>query len=260
MIKPEHLIAKFQYAVDNKWGYIWGAAGGTWTQAQQNAATNKETKEYGQKWVGHRVADCSGLFSWAFKQLGGYMYHGSNTMWNKYCTAQGNLINGKRSDGKELKPGTALFTNHNGDKTHVGLYIGNGKVIEASWTKVGVIVSSLYNDKWKLWGELKGVDYNGEVVIVVKYATVVGGALNMRQDADIKSERVTLIPNGSKIAVVEEGSQWCKAVYNEYTGYVMTQFLKFDGDDEKPAEKITITISKDCALAIYEALKFSLKL
>jgi len=81
------------------------------------------------------VADCSGLFTWAFKQLGGFMYHGSNTMWNKYCTAKGKLVNGRRSDGKELKPGTAVFVLKNGDdRSHVGLYIGGGKVIEASGT------------------------------------------------------------------------------------------------------------------------------
>jgi len=28
------LIAKFKYAVDNNWGYIWGTAGDKWTQAK----------------------------------------------------------------------------------------------------------------------------------------------------------------------------------------------------------------------------------
>jgi len=106
------------------------------------------------------VTDCSGLFYWSFKQLGGYMYHGSNTMWNKYCTAQGKLSGGKRTDGKELKPGTAVFVvKNNTDRSHVGLYIGNGKVIEASGTKVGVVTTDITNKKWAEWGELKGVAY-----------------------------------------------------------------------------------------------------
>ena len=33
MITANDLISKFQYALSNKWGYIWGAAGGKWTQA-----------------------------------------------------------------------------------------------------------------------------------------------------------------------------------------------------------------------------------
>lgn len=161
IISTEALIAKFQQALDEKWGYIIGKAGSVWTQALQDKATDEMTVKYGSKWIGKKVSDCSGLFSWAFKQLGSYMYHGSNTMWNKYCTDQGELVGGKRSDGKELKPGTAVFTNKNGDKTHVGLYIGNGYVIEAEGTIHGVIRSKITNSKWKLWGELKYVDYKG---------------------------------------------------------------------------------------------------
>jgi len=115
---------------------------------------------YGAQWIGHWVTDCSGLFYWAFKELGGYMYHGSNTMWDKYCTSKGKLSKGKRTDGKELKPGTAVFVlKGTSNRSHVGLYIGNGKVIEASGTKTGVITTEITNTKWCEWGELKGVDY-----------------------------------------------------------------------------------------------------
>ena len=65
-ISSSELIAQFQTALREGWGYIYGASGEIWTQAQQNAASREQTKKYGQKWVGHRVADCSGLFAWAF--------------------------------------------------------------------------------------------------------------------------------------------------------------------------------------------------
>ena len=163
-ITPQQLIEKFQYALDEKWGYIWGGAGGVWTQAKQDATTNEEAIKYGQKWVGHRVADCSGLFSWAFKELGSYMYHGSNTMWNKYCNAKGELVNGKRTDGEELKPGTAVFVHKTNpeNRSHVGLYIGGDTVIEANCTPKGVITSKITNKKWTEWGELKYVDFGAE--------------------------------------------------------------------------------------------------
>ena len=159
MISTKDLIDKFQYAIDNKWGYIYGQAGDMWTLAKQNAATRAQTVEYGRQWIGHYVADCSGLFSWAFKKLGGYMYHGSNTMYKSYCTANGAMKNGKRTDGQELKPGTAVFTGTETEHGHVGLYIGNGIVIEAESTKNGVIKSKVTKSKWTWWGELKGVDY-----------------------------------------------------------------------------------------------------
>ena len=104
MIQPEKLIAKFQHALSEKWGYIMNEAGSRWTQKRQDADKRPEVIQYGQRWVGHKVTDCSGLFSWAFKQLGGTMYHGSNTMWRKYMTSKGELKNGKRADGKTLPP------------------------------------------------------------------------------------------------------------------------------------------------------------
>jgi len=111
---------------------------------------------------------------------------------------------------------------------------------------------------WSYTGELPQVSYDDKVVIVVQYATVIGGSLNMRKEPDIKSEKITSIPNGTKIAVVEKSDVWCKAIYNMYTGYVMTKYLEFesDGDDDL----ITVSLSKDCAMALYEALKLSLNL
>lgn len=163
MISRSDLIDLFRKALSEKWGYIYGKAGQLWTQEQQNAATREQTVKNGQKWVGRYVADCSGMFTWAFKKLGGYMYHGSNTMYKKYTTARGKLVSGKRSDGKELLPGTAVFKVQNGDDYyHVGLYVGDGVVIEAQGTSSGVVTSKITS--WHCWGELKGVDYTSAAV------------------------------------------------------------------------------------------------
>lgn len=152
------VIALFRRALMEQWGYIWGATGETWTQAKQDSATRAQTKQYGQKWVGRRVADCSGLFSWAYKQLGGYMYHGSNTMWNKYASAKGTLQGGRRTDGQALKPGSAVFKVRGNDRYHVGLYVGEGKVIEAKGTAYGVVESTI--SRWDEWAELINTDYD----------------------------------------------------------------------------------------------------
>lgn len=164
-IYPNQLIKLFKQALNEHWGYIWGASGETWTQIEQDNADRDMTIKYGQQWVGKRVADCSGLFSWAFKSLGGYMYHGSNTMWKKYCISQGKLKKGKRTDGNELKPGSAVFMCKllSSDYYHVGLYIGNGEVIEAEGTQNGVVKSKV--STWTHWGELKGVEYSESVDI-----------------------------------------------------------------------------------------------
>ena len=167
VITTQALIDKFKEALADKWGYIWGTDGTMWTAAKQKElekttdADRAKGRAYGSKWIGHMVADCSGLFSWAFKQLGGYMYHGSDTMYRKYCTEKGELVKGQRSGGGTLKPGTAVFVWNGKKYSHVGLYVGDGIVIEAMGTIKGVTTSKVTATKWTNWGELKGVDYSG---------------------------------------------------------------------------------------------------
>ena len=181
MINAASLISKFKYALDNGWGYIWGAAGLMWTENRQQQKVNYMVSKYGadwkknadakkdnyysaalygSKWIGHYVADCSGLFVWAFKQLGGAIYHGSNSIYDRYCTSE----KGKLTDElkKKLLPGTAVFVDKSGNKSHIGLYIGNGKVIEASGTQAGVCISNITAGKWSYYGLLKNVDYSAQ--------------------------------------------------------------------------------------------------
>ena len=165
MITPEALIVKFRQALDEHWGYIWGTAGEAWTEAKQKElekttdSSRAQGRKYGSKWIGHTVADCSGLFSWAFKKLGGTMYHGSDTMYRKCCVNKGELSKGKRIDQGTLKPGTAVFVWNGSNYSHVGLYVGDGIVIEAMGTIKGVTTTKVSAGKWTHWGELTGVDY-----------------------------------------------------------------------------------------------------
>ena len=177
MIESQALIDKFRYALDNHWGYIWGTAGVEWTAAKQKQKVNYMIKNfgsnwqknadaknnnyyraalYGDKWIGHFVADCSGLFYWAFKQLGGSIAHGSNSIFDRYCTSKGIITDQIR---KTMIPGTAVFVDKSGNKSHIGLYVGNGKVIEAAGTESGVCTSNLSAGKWTYWGTLKNVSY-----------------------------------------------------------------------------------------------------
>lgn len=252
LITPANLIAKFQYALDNDWGYIYGAWHETWTKAKQDALVNKfissygsnwknsasAKKEdkyygalYGSKWIGHVVTDCSGLFYWAFKELGGYMYHGSNTMWNKYCTTKGKLNKGGRVDGNPLKLGTAVFTGNDSNHGHVGLYIGNDTVIEASGTQAGVITTKISSGKWTCWGEMKGVDYGDNSAATVEPEPIpsIGSAVvndikvALRSAPSKSASILTRVDKGQRVQVLS--SDWTRVSYNGQTGYMMTKFL-----------------------------------
>lgn len=164
-MKATVLVDYAKEALANGWGYIWGTSGELWTADKQKAlekTTDQDRamgRKYGSQWIGHYVTDCSGLIYRPCKQRGVAMPHGSHTMYVSYCSAKGKLVGGKRADGKQLRPGTAVFTynSQTGRYGHVGVYIGDGLVIEAMGTRNGVTTSKI--TRWGFWGELKGLDY-----------------------------------------------------------------------------------------------------
>ena len=208
MIRTEALIALFRQALEENWGYIWGMAGEKWTEARQKElerttdADRAQGRQYGNRWIGLTVADCSGLFSWAFRRLGGTMYHGSDTMYRKWCVNKGEMKKGKRTDGGTLKPGTAVFVWNGKTYSHVGLYVGNGTVIEAMSTLRGVTTTKVSASKWTHWGELAGVDYSiavpASIVILTETESIMEGSPSANGPASV------VIPTGAESGV--EGS------------------------------------------------------
>ena len=231
MIRAEDLIAKFQYALDNKWGYIWGKSGQLWTQRDQANASREMTVKYGSKWIGHIVADCSGLFRWAYKQLGSDISHGSNLIYDGHCRSKGKLSGGRRTDGQELLPGTAVFTGTDGDHGHIGLYIGgqDREVIEAAGTQQGVIKSKVTASKWTYWGELKQVDYTGggEEKVPEGYAKVTGKRVALREAPSTRATILTRVNTGELVQLAEEPpKEWDYVEYKGRKGYMMREFLQ----------------------------------
>lgn len=225
-IKANDLIALFQQALDEKWGYIWGTRGQTWTQANQNAATRDMTVKYGQKWVGRKVADCSGLFVWAYKKLGASIYHGSNTIWNKYTSLTGQ-VGGVLS----IRPGTAVFMVNDNRRTHIGLYIGGGKCIEAQGTRTGVVMSDI--SRWDEWGQLTDVDYTGipadtvEVELPVLRKGSTGAA--------VKELQTALAAEGYDIGKKKDGTPLIDGIYGSET---LSAVRSYQYDHGLPADGI----------------------
>ena len=157
---------------------------------------------------------------------------------------------------KYLKGGSL----YNGDTTN---YVHIGPVTKINPLEITHMTSPTAKKdtklgKWNYFGQLPQVSYTeeSEVVVVVEYATVVNGSLNLRREKSTVSDRLAVIPNGTKVAVTEHGDTWCKVVYNQYTGYAMTKFLKFESGGEDT--NVVITLTRENALALYEALKLSL--
>lgn len=160
-IKPSVLVEGAQKMLDEHWGYIWGAKGQIWTQADQDRVMRDpegraQTKKYGQQWVGKHVIDCSGVPYKIAKDNGISIRHGSNSQYLYYCGKKGAL-----TSGITLTPGVGVFkysTEYKNPFYHVGIYIGNNSVIEAQGTYRGVVKSSLFG--WTHYGYWKFVDWS----------------------------------------------------------------------------------------------------
>jgi peptidoglycan DL-endopeptidase CwlO len=81
--------------------------------------------------AGPSAFDCSGLVSWAYKQVGVSLPHSSNAM---------SRI-GKAVSRSQLQPGDLVFFYQ--PVSHVAIYIGNGKVVHASTSSQPVKISNL---------------------------------------------------------------------------------------------------------------------
>lgn len=250
MIKAADLVEKFKLALANHWGYIWGTAGVEWTAAKQKQKVNYMISNYGEdwkknadaknsnyymaalygdKWIGHVVADCSGLFAWAFKQLGGAIAHGSNSIYANYCTTKGKLTSEIR---KTLPPGAAVFVDKSGNKSHIGLYAGDGKVIEAQGTQAGVCTSNLSANKWSYYGLLKNVSYPAQDAANQPSAPsddISSGSSLPTLKRGMKGEYVTLLQTKLKNQGYSLGSCGVDGDFGSATEKAVKQFQKDHG-------------------------------
>ena len=85
--------------------------------------------------------------------------HGSNSQYNGNCSRKSTTMS-----NFPYIPGTLVFHNEDGTKTHVGIYVGTFKdlkgvehtqaVVEAKGRDYGVVISDLTANKWNSWGQL----------------------------------------------------------------------------------------------------------
>lgn len=134
-------------------GYVYGAQGEILTKVLLGTLINRFGRSnyyFGgysaEKWLGKECFDCSGLIVWALEQLG---------LIRTDLTADGLYQLCNPAEKGKLEPGDLVFyQNPNGYKHHVGVYMGNGKVIHARGTAYGVVETEMFN-KFTAFGRLK---------------------------------------------------------------------------------------------------------
>ena len=146
------------------WGYVWGACGQVLTESALAGKVSQYPDEVGGQeefirthWLGRRCADCVGFikgYGWLNVETQEIEYGangmpdiGADTMYAN-ATEKGTI------DTIPEIPGLAVW--HEG---HIGIYIGNGEVIEAMGTRYGVVRTQLADCGWTHWLKIPYINY-----------------------------------------------------------------------------------------------------
>jgi peptidoglycan DL-endopeptidase CwlO len=108
-------------------GPVVGGSGGARTAVQW--AYRELGKPYVWGAAGPNSFDCSGLTQYVWAKAGVYLDHYTGAQWNE----------GRHVSQSELQPGDLVF--FGSDLHHVGIYVGNGNMIEAPHSGANVRVS-----------------------------------------------------------------------------------------------------------------------
>ena len=264
MVRAEEFVKLVWTPLLEGWGYIYGTAGRLWTEALQRSWSEpphknyEKTKQYGARWIGKMVTDCSGLPLWALKQLGEEIVHHARYQYTDASKYRGKLVDGKRTDGKPMLPGTAVFLQGNQEHIHhVGVYVGHNICIEAKGTQWGVVTSE--PEHWDHWGELKVVDYTRAADIEnepipevpehredkdVLFRVIVdnpGAWLNVRSGPGTGYPAMFRVEKGdvADVLAVSDDNKWDQIRCNGRIGWASAEYLSVvdeepDAPDEGP--------------------------
>ena len=158
-------------AWENNWGYVWGTYGSVLTESLLNYKLQQYPDGVGRHegfirahWLNRRVTDCVGLikgYGWLDVSTGAIRYgtngmpdYGANTMYRAAVNAG---VSGQDYGPISTMPDiVGLAVHMNG---HIGVYIGNGYVVEAANTSTGVIKTQLAGRGWTEWCKIPYINY-----------------------------------------------------------------------------------------------------
>lgn len=160
----DDLVVYVTHAWENQWGYVWGTFGQVLTESlleqkisQYPSGVGDKEELIREKWLGGRTADCVGLiksYGWLDADdlrirygSGGMPDVGADAM---YYNAQ---VKGALDTMPET-PGLAVWRSG-----HIGVYVGDGEVIEAMGTAYGVVRTQLAERSWTAWLEIPYISY-----------------------------------------------------------------------------------------------------
>lgn len=252
VMTAEQLVAKLKDIVNNyKTIYVYGSIGGIVT----NSLIEYKKKQYPSFYTAARTAkikatvgkgyfgfDCvnvikSILWGWNGNKNASYggAKYASNGVPDVSADGMINLCTSVSSSGwSNLKVGEAVWL-----PGHIGVYIGNGLVIECTpkWDN-NVQISGLgnvgksYNGKsrsWKKHGKIPYVSYSNKTTVTevamnkTMYTTT---NLNFRKEPNTSAIILETLKKDTEVLVIAKYSDnWYKATCNGKTGYLSAKYL-----------------------------------
>ena len=193
--------------------------------------------------------DCINLIKKVIRTSAGgdkrYTTAGTNALWDS-DSKRGKYrdLTWKQAGISGAKPGMLAFMGvGTGDVSHTGLVTERGTVIHSSKSRGGVVETALTEKNgWNglgvhrmiAVGEVDGDQSadeeqtedsaEGEVVIVCA-----GGGLRMRVKPN--GRYMQMIPDGTRLAVLEEKDGWLRTVYRGHTGWISGTYCCKAGED-----------------------------
>lgn len=157
------LVKWAEAAYENDWGYVYGTWGNVLTSdlleqkvAQYPVDAGEHERFIRKHYLGGRVTDCIGLikgYCW-YSSEEGFVYCGNNTpdvganVLYEYASEKGDISTLPET------PGVAVYA-----PGHIGVYIGNGWVIEAKSTLDGVCKTRVEDRPWTGWCRIDYIEY-----------------------------------------------------------------------------------------------------
>ena len=190
----------------------------------------------------YETLDCINLIKKVIRTSAGgdkrYTTAGTNALWDSdsKCGKYRDLT-WKHAGISGAKPGMLAFMGvGTGDVSHTGLVTERGTVIHSSKSRGGVVETELTAKAgWNGLGVHRMIEVEGsggERAESAEYGKVIvctGGGLRMRTKPN--GRYMQMIPDGTRLAVLEEKDGWLRVEYRGYTGWVSGEYCCKAGED-----------------------------
>ena len=230
--------------------YWYGTFGQLSTPTLYSQKKKQYPKYYGWSYtsseLNKKVHDCVGLIK-------GYLWSDSPTDTTPtYKSSQDVSANGMLNICKEKGaistmpdiPGILVFL-----PGHVGVYIGDGYVVEAHGHTKGVIKTALKGRGWKNWGKCPFITYeevkkpitttnsttttpttNNSSPKVIATGVVNCYSLNFRNGAGTNNTKILkVLKKNTKVSIIGKQSNWYRVIVDGTTGYVKASYITWNG-------------------------------